>query len=119
MPVLTNTKMPIYNCVISIIVENEDDIENSYKRICKKCNMNFEAGNMEGAVISGDMDKYYLLLNKSHLSHNLIGHELYHLLYHILKDRAITDEESSAWISGYLNNLIYKTLERQQLYPFA
>ena len=116
MSTVRRTKLPLYDCKVSIVID--DNLEPVYERLCKKFKLKFEPGNMEGAVVTGDMDHYYLLLSLPHLSHNAIGHELHHLVTNIMKDRGIVEEESSAWLSGYLNDLIYKTLENKKLYPF-
>lgn len=116
MKVIKKAKIPMYDCTVSIIVN--DNIAKTYENLCKKFKLKFEPGEMAGAVVTNDVDHYYFLLSTNHLNHNTIGHELHHLVVNMTKDRGITEEESSAWISGYLNDLIYKTLEKNNLYPF-
>lgn len=106
----------MYNCKVNIIIDS--NIEKHYERLCKKLKLKYEEGNMEGAVLTGDIDVYYLLLSREHLSHNVIGHELHHLVFNIIKDRGISDEEASAWISGHLNEQVYRLMETKKLYPF-
>lgn len=106
----------MYACTVNIYVE--DDIEKTYKKLCKKYKIDCEDGFMAGVVIPGELNNYHYLLSKHYVDHNTIGHELHHLVIKIMKDRGITDEESSAWLSGYLNNIIYKSLEKKKLYPF-
>lgn len=112
----TSFTLDMYGCKIIIIIDS--NIEAHYARLCKKFKFKYEEGSMEGAVISGDLDVYYLLFDSEHLNHNVIGHELLHLVYHIVKDRGIIDDEAMAWIAGHLNDKIYKLLEKKKLYPF-
>ena len=106
----------MYGCKVTIIIDA--DIEKHYTKLCKKFKLKYEEGSMEGAVVSGDMDLYYFLLSANHLSHNVIAHELYHLVFHIIKDRGILDEEASAWIAGHLSEQVYNLIETKKLYPF-
>lgn len=55
--------------------------------------------------------EYFIVLVEDRLSHNLIAHEVYHLGVKIAGDINISDEESVAWLVGYLTEHIYKILE--------
>lgn len=116
MGAIRRAKIPMYECTVTIHLE--DDLEPLYIKLCQKLKLPYEAGSMAGAVITAQVDHYHFLLSTQHLNHNTIGHELHHLVINIMKDRGIKEEESSAWLSGYLNDLIYKTLEKHKLYPF-
>jgi hypothetical protein len=52
--------------------------------------------------------------------HNLesrkgIGHEIFHAVNTIQRDREITDEESGAWLIGYVSEFVYKFLKKKKI----
>ena len=49
------------------------------------------------------------------LSHNLLAHEIFHLTHMITKDIDINDEESQAWLNGYLTEQVYKILNKKNI----
>lgn len=66
-----------------------------------------------GCVILCNMRKYYIVINSHYLSYNTICHELYHCTCAIGSDRGIHEEESRAWIQGYLANCIFKFIKEK------
>jgi hypothetical protein len=66
-----------------------------------------------GCVILCSIAKYYILINSKYLSYNTICHELYHCTCTMASDRAIHEEESRAWIQGYLANFIFKFIKEK------
>jgi len=58
---------------------------------------------------------YYLVLLQEQISHNLIAHEIFHLSTRICEDRYIEDEETKAWLTGYLTENIYKFLDKKKI----
>lgn len=105
-------KLPLYDCKIRIHIE--PNISSKFQSLCKKLGQTVD-WNVEGAVLSNNMSLYYILLDKDKLSHNLISHEIYHLTRTILEDRVIEDEETGAWLSGYLSSVIYRLINKHQL----
>lgn len=72
----------------------------------------------EGCVFENHLDgsfQYYIVLVRSKLSHNLIAHEVFHLSSSILRTINITDEEATAWLIGYITELLYNFLKRKQI----
>lgn len=68
----------------------------------------------EGYTISSEKN-YVTIINDKHLTHNTIAHEMYHLTCNIGDDTGITDEESRAWICGYVTEELYKLKDRWTL----
>lgn len=72
----------------------------------------------EGCVFENHQDgsfQYYIVLVRSKLGHNLIAHEVFHLSSSILRTINITDEEATAWLIGYITELLYDFLKRKQI----
>jgi len=109
-----NIKLPTYNCnVVIIITDNLMAVVNSlYKRLKHKDVFDSEA---EGVLITLDIDNYYIVLDIHYLSHNTIAHELYHSVVKVTEDRDIVDEESQAWLMGYLTDEVYKFVDKNKL----
>jgi hypothetical protein len=57
---------------------------------------------VDGLTISANFNLYIIILDLQSVSYNLVGHEVCHAVYAITKDRDITDEETMAWLTGYL-----------------
>lgn len=105
--------IPMYDCKIELTIQS--NITSKFQSLCKKLNGEIITYSVAGAVVSKDMNKYYILLDSDKLSHNLISHELYHLTASILEDRAIEDEETGAWLSGHLASTIYRFIDKKKL----
>lgn len=114
MRVSTNITFPTYGCklVISVV----DSVLVEAQRLYKKYNVQESFGaEAEGALVMPDSVTYYLLLNKSYLTHNTIAHEVFHAAVRITEDRDITDEETQAWLAGHLSGVVYKFLQKKKL----
>jgi hypothetical protein len=68
-----------------------------------------------GCMILCSMSKYYMLINSDYVTYNTICHELYHCTCGIAYDRGIHEEESRAWIQGYIGNQIFKFIEAKKI----
>ena len=112
--VTTTVKFPTYSCklVISVV----DNVKTEVDKLYKKYKINDDFGDeAEGALVMPDMETYYLLLDKSYLTHNTIAHEIFHAAVRITEDRAITDEEAQAWMAGHITETLYKFLDKKKL----
>lgn len=90
----------LYQCKVHLILT--DSLEKEYLRIHKKHNELPEAPAESGEAwtLTFNISDYYILVSK--MSTNTIAHEVYHVVYSILHDRDIDDEESGAWLCGML-----------------
>jgi len=105
----------IYNSKIVIIIGKSAKILNDYvnNNIIK-----IDISEDEGCVFentNGDVFTYYMALSGNFLSHNLIAHETFHLAYKITENSGIQNEEASAWLIGYLTELIYGFLYESKI----
>lgn len=73
----------------------------------------------EGYTITISSALYAMVLDYRFLTHNLIGHEIYHVTHRICDDRDIDDEETMAWLNGYLHEEFYKFINTQRFLDFA
>lgn len=105
-------KVPIYEAVVNIcIVENIDDMQ-AY--LDKKTKGLIDVSDSEGCVFDWYTPtgiEYYIVFVAGKLSHNLVAHEVYHLACRLMRDVNINDEESVAWLLGYVTENIYKVLK--------
>lgn len=109
-------KLPMYNCVVHFIVTNE--LDKIVDGIFKKYKLVNELGNdtAEGIVISpDDISDYYLVIDLKYLSHNTLSHEMYHCVVRITEDRGISDEETQAWLSGHITEIVYRYLDGKNI----
>jgi hypothetical protein len=107
-------KIDQYNCQLIVILT--DKIKEDTNKIFKSDKINHRIDyEIEGIFLSHDLDKYYLLLSSQHLSHNTIAHEVYHAVVRITEDRDINDEESQAWLMGYIIELVYQFLNKKNV----
>lgn len=104
-------KLLTYNCSVVFIITDELKaiVNNIYKKLKHPDTFSEEA---EGVVVTIDIDNYYVVLDTHYLSHNTIGHELYHAVVKVTEDRDIVDEESQAWLMGYLSQEMYKFINK-------
>lgn len=104
-------KLHTYNCYVSLIVTDQlnDVVNEIYKKSNSKDSFTAEA---EGVVVTFDIDSYSLVLDTKYLTHNTISHELYHAVVRVTEDRDIVDEESQAWLMGYLAQEVYKFIAK-------
>jgi hypothetical protein len=110
----TTVKFSTYGCklVITVVDNVKHSVEKLYKKYKIKEDFDFEA---EGALVMPGTETYYLLLEKSFLTHNTIAHEIFHAAVRITEDRGITDEEAQAWMAGHITEILYKFLEKKKL----
>lgn len=105
----------MYDCTIIIIID--EDVSKEYDTLATKFKLQDKNSedHIAGGMVSGSMDKYYLLLSKSYLTYNTIVHEIFHLASNVADERGINDEESKAWIAGHLAETIFKTISKNKL----
>lgn len=104
-------KLATYNCNLIIIITDQltSEVNNIYKKL--NHNDSFQ-GEAEGVLLTLDIDNYYLLYDVQYLSNNTIAHEIYHAVVKVTEDRDIVDEESQAWLCGYLAEEVYKYIQK-------
>lgn len=113
MTIRKQLKIPNYNCTIHIMVT--DEIVKEANKLFKKYKAPHRWKDaVEGTLITDDLQDYYLLLNTEYLTYNTITHENFHAAMHITKDRGIFEEESQAWLNGYINENVFKFLEKKK-----
>lgn len=111
MRVLKKIKVNTFNCSILFVITNE--MEKSEKYLQKKYAKGTlvpgtSAAEAEGITITVDGSLYIVMIDTTFLNHNTIGHELFHAAKRIAEDRDITDEETCAWLMGFLCEEFYK-----------
>lgn len=107
-------KIDQYNCNLIVILS--DKIKEDTNKLLKKDKLSHRIDyEIEGIFLYHDIDKYYLLISQQHLSHNTIAHEVYHAVVRITEDREINDEESQAWLMGYITEQIYKFINKKNV----
>ena len=113
MKVSKKLKLPNYSCTVEIIVSDEINsiVNNIYSK--NKIDERFTDA-VEGILITLDISTYYLILNTKYLTHNTIAHEVYHASRKVTEDREIQDEESQAWLAGYIAAEVYKFIEKKK-----
>lgn len=103
----------IYSRIANLYVV--DKIEDMQHYLDKKTKGMIDVLESDGCVFDLFSEKhgleYYIVLVKERISHNLIAHEVYHLATKMSRDIDIKDEESVAWLTGYLTETIYKVLK--------
>jgi hypothetical protein len=73
----------------------------------------------EGYTITINSAMYVMVLDYRFMTNNLIGHEIYHVTHRICNDRDIQDEETMAWLNGYLHEEFYKFINTPKFADFA
>jgi hypothetical protein len=103
----------LYSRIANLYVVKK--IEDMQSYLDKKTLGMLDVMDSEGCVFDLFSEKngleYYIVLVESKISHNLIAHEVYHLATKMAHDIEIKDEESVAWIIGFLTETIYKILK--------
>lgn len=92
-----------FGCSVLLILTDrlhlaEKQIHKKHNTMEKPC----EDGEAEGVTISVGFDLYVMILDMKHISYNLVGHEVCHVVQRITRDREMEDEETMAWLTGYL-----------------
>lgn len=106
-------KVDVYCCNVEVVItdcigEFIDELDELYG----------DAENLhssEGFVYSNTSDHYFVVFDKQYISHNTIGHELFHLASMIAEDRDIEEEEAKCWLNGFLHSMIYKSLKEHDI----
>lgn len=73
----------------------------------------------EGYTLTVNSTLYVMVLDYRFMTNNLIGHEIYHVTHRICDDRDINDEETMAWLNGYLHEEFYKFISTLKFRVFA
>lgn len=110
-------KVPLYACkfIYTITPDVPAEINNIRK---KHPGVAPIEGPVEGVMIAPDEDitVYYLVLDLKYLSYNTIGHEIYHLIRAFSKHRDTNnDEESCAWLAGFVHESFIKFVFSKKL----
>lgn len=112
MRIIHKTAVSTYDCHVLYVVT--DNMVKSEKYLIKKYNgdpaCGVDSSEAEGITITITGKLYVVMIDWKYLSHNTIAHELYHVTRRITDDRDISDEESVAWLAGYLSQEFYKFL---------
>ena len=92
------------------------DIEKEFNSLVKKkdLNLNF-SGDAGGLAFSYDIHEYYIMLRDDAVAHSFIAHEIFHIVEKITKDRGIRDEESRAYLCGYITKMVYDYLKKRRI----
>lgn len=107
MKIKKEIKLVTYNCSIELIIT--DNIRRTANTIYKKYKLKDTLDyDVEGVVLTIDIDRYYLIFCPQYLSHNTIAHEIYHCVVRVTEERDIVDEEAQAWLSGHITSEVYK-----------
>lgn len=108
-----------YSCSVIYIVT--DSIYAAEKYLHKKYGGDkpTEDDTVEGYAITINSGLYVVVLDFRFMTNNLIGHELYHVTQKICKDRDIEEEESMAWLNGYLHEEFYKFINTPKYKDFV
>lgn len=114
MKIKKEIKLPTYNCAIELIItDNIQRVANSiYKKYGLKDTLNYE---VEGVVLTIDIDRYYLIFSPQYLSHNTIAHEIYHCVVRVTEERDVVDEEAQAWLSGHITSEVYRFFSKKNI----
>ena len=107
----TIIKVPLYECKVVLIVTSS--MEELQQHVRKKKKANVDVLDTYGVVFNWGNAEYVLALHEASLSHNLVAHELFHMTMAITNDIDIADEESQAWLNGYLTEQVYKKLKKK------
>lgn len=102
-----------FNCKIHFIITN--NIKKDILKVYNKYNVQYDDFDVEGIVIRGDLNIYYLIIDVECLSHNTLAHEIYHTTVRITEDRDVVDEETQAWLCGFITESAYKFIKQKKL----
>jgi len=112
----TTLKLPTYNCQVVFVIT--DKIKQETAKFYKKYNMLKDGSDdyeVEGILLTPDIDKYALLIDLKYLTYNTLAHEIYHATVRVTEDRDVVDEEAQAWLAGHISGFIYKFIEKKNL----
>ncbi len=106
-------QIPIYNTSVNVFVVEHMDYMQEY---LDKKKVAVDVSGCDGCVFqlsNDDKFQYNIVFQKDKLSHNLIAHEIFHLGTDMTQDIEIREDESRAWLVGYLSQEIYKLLIKE------
>ena len=107
-------KIDLYSCKFTVIVT--DNMFQEERKIYNKYDEEHnEYSDIDGLSICFSHDDYYILFKEGIITHNLIAHELYHLVCSMMDHRMIDDEEARAWLIGYVTALVYQTFGKAKI----
>lgn len=118
MRIIKKIKVNTYNCSILFVVTTEMGKTEKYlqKKYAKGTLIpGTAAEEAEGITITVDGSLYITMIDAKFLNHNTIAHELFHATKRIAEDRDITDEETCAWLMGFLSEEFYKFLSSEKV----
>jgi len=108
----TTIRVPLYECKVILIVTST--MEELQQYVLKKKKANVDVLDTHGVVFNWGNAEYVVAMKEDSLGHNLIAHEMFHMVMAITHDIAIEDEESQAWLVGYLTEQVYKILNKKK-----
>ena len=118
MRIIKKIKVNMYSCSILFVVTNEMGKSEKYlqKKYAKGTLVpGTPAAEAEGITITVDGNLYIVMIDAKFLNHNTIGHELFHATKRMAEDRDITDEETCAWLMGFLCQEFYKFIGSEKV----
>jgi len=99
--------LDIYSCKITLIIS--DDLIEEERKLCEKHDDDYtDLIPSDGLTINFENDIYYILFKIDSISHNLIAHEIYHLVCSITDYRSINEEEKWLLKKIHQNQLVDK-----------
>lgn len=111
---LKKIKIDVFSSTLYFIVT--EDIEEEIKRLEKRLKIEIDFdGAVEAFFVSAKKRNYYIVIQKNCLSYNTIGHEIFHATIGILETKYIEDEETKAWLCGYLTEEVFKSIDKEDL----
>lgn len=108
----------LYDVDIEIyVVVLAKHVADKIKQLCKKNKTGVEGVKDEACGYTASFldGIFHVILCIECMDVNTITHEADHLRHFIMEYRAITDEEASATLSGYINERIFKFLKQANI----
>jgi len=98
-------KSDIYFYIVS-------DIKKKIKTLLKKRNEQMHDYDGDAAAVTFCLKNadYFIIIKDKYITNYYISHEILHVTEHILNDSSIKDEETKAYIVGYITEKIYNFL---------
>lgn len=107
-------KIDVFSRTLELIVTR--DLAKEFRTIAKRHKIEVDMDtNIEGCYIPGRSGMHYVIVHSDCLSYNTISHELYHAAHGILERLCIEDEETKAWLCGYLSANVYGHLAKKKM----
>lgn len=107
-------KLDIYDSEIHFAWDtNNDELNNFFNEAkvpdeCRKVFYERYNENNTGAITTGYPVTNMFTVFRLHPTTKSVAHEIYHIVYNILKPREIEDEEAWAYCIGYVTDMFYK-----------